>query len=73
MNGCKDCIDPPAPRRRKPVPHKCSTCGDRECRKRQLAVCWINCGYWKPDILPLDKFLEERGETYGRQAGEQFS
>lgn len=56
---------PPASHRKKPIPHKCSTCGDRECRKQKLAVCWTHCVYWKPETLPLDKFLEERGETYG--------
>jgi len=52
---------PPSYRRRKKlVPYRCDTCGVRDCRRKWKVTCWVSCGNWKPELLPLDDVVKER-------------
>lgn len=37
----------PAAPKKKPLPRKCSTCADRDCRQRGGICDWKHCKDWK--------------------------
>ena len=37
----------PAAPKKKPLPRKCSTCADRDCRQRGRVCDWRHCGKWR--------------------------
>lgn len=37
----------PAGPKKKPLPRKCSTCADRDCRQRGRGCDWMHCGKWR--------------------------
>lgn len=43
---CESAALPAAPKK-KPLPRKCSTCADRDCRQRGRICDWKHCKDWK--------------------------
>lgn len=48
---------------KQPTLYRCDTCGDRECRRKWRVCCWLHCGKWKPELLPLEKVPVKAGDT----------
>ena len=53
------------PEHRKSIKRTCANCGNRKCRRKWLAVCWLQCVEWIKEVLPLDvvtTFSQKKGK-----------